>query len=202
MVRVKICGVTTAEDALLAAHAGAFAIGFNFHPRSPRCIEPAAAARIAAVLPREVWRVGVFVDRTRADLERIAAAADLTALQLHGDEPAELCRGWSMPVIKAGRVRERTDVERLLAYPVELILVDAYVEGVPGGTGARLDWSLLEGFERTRLILAGGLTPENVGEAVRAVRPFAVDVASGVEARPGHKDPDKVKRFIHHAQAA
>ncbi len=202
MVRVKICGVTSLRDARCAVEAGAFAIGFNFHPPSPRYIEPEAAGRIAAALPPEVWRVGVFVDRERSEIERIAATAGLSAIQLHGAEAPGLCLDWAIPVIKAGRVRERTDVERLAAYPVELILVDAYVEGVHGGTGVRFDWRLLEGVERKRLILAGGLTPENVAEAVRTVRPFAVDVASGVEVSPGVKDPEKVKRFIHHAQTA
>jgi phosphoribosylanthranilate isomerase len=202
MVRVKICGVTALGDARFAVEAGAFAIGFNFHPPSPRYIEPEAAGRIAAALPPEVWRVGVFVDRERAEIERIAATAGLSAIQLHGAEPPGLCLDWAIPVIKAGRVRERTDVERLAAYPVELLLVDAYVEGVHGGTGVRFDWRLLEGVDRKRLVLAGGLTLENVAEAVRTVRPFAVDVASGVEVSPGVKDPEKVKRFIHHAQTA
>jgi phosphoribosylanthranilate isomerase len=202
VVRVKICGVTSPEDARLAAAAGAFAVGINFHPASPRYVEPERGAAIAAALPEHVWRVGVFVDRARADVERIAAVVGLSALQFHGAETPEYCRGWHLPVIKVARVRVRTDVEALAAYAVELILVDTYVEGVAGGTGARFDWALLEGVDRSRLVLAGGLTPENVAEAVRAVRPWAVDVASGVEARPGVKDPERVKRFIANATTA
>lgn len=202
MVRVKICGVTSVEDAQIAVDAGAFAVGFNFHPASPRLVSPENAAAIGATLPNEVWRVGVFVDRDRAGVERIARDARLTALQFHGDESPDFCRGWTLPVIKAARIRVRADVEKLLEYPVELTMVDAYVEGTHGGTGVRFDWSLLEGVEQRRLILAGGLTPENVADAVRAVRPWAVDVASGVEARPGVKDPEKVRRFIHNAKTA
>lgn len=202
MMRVKICGVTSLDDARVAVEAGAFALGFNFHPASPRFIEPARARAITAELPREVWRVGVFVDRDRAAVEQIAAEADLDTLQFHGDESPEFCSGWAQKVIKAFRVRARTDVERLPLYAVELLLVDAYVEGTHGGTGARFDWSLLEGVDRQRLVLSGGLTPDNVAEAVRQVRPWAVDVASGVEASPGVKDPEKVKRFIRHAETA
>jgi phosphoribosylanthranilate isomerase len=202
MVRVKICGVTSLADARVAVEAGAFALGFNFHPASPRSVDPERARAIAAELPEHVWRVGVFVDRERDAIEEIAARVGLSALQLHGTETPEFCRGWSLPVIKAARVRTRADVDRLLQYPVELVLVDAYVEGVHGGTGARFDWSFLDGVEKSRLVLAGGLTPENVAEAVRTVRPYAVDVASGVEAGPGIKDPEKVKRFIRHAQTA
>lgn len=202
MTRVKICGITSAADAKVAVDAGAAALGFNFHPASPRFIEPARAREIAADLPTHIWRVGVFVDRERQAIADIAAQAGLDTIQLHGNESEELCRDWDLRVIKVARVRSRADVEKLSRYPVELMLVDAYVEGTHGGTGARFDWSLLEGVDRQRLILSGGLTPENVGEAVRTVRPWAVDVASGVEASPGVKDPEKVKRFIRHAQTA
>ena len=202
MARVKICGITSANDARVAVDAGAFAIGFNFHPPSPRFVEPARARAIVAELPSHVWRVGVFVDRERAAVEQIAAEVGLDTLQFHGDESPEFCAGWAQKVIKAFRVRGRTDVERLPSYAVELMMVDAYVEGTHGGTGARFDWTLLEGVDRQRLVLAGGLTPDNVAEAIREVRPWAVDVASGVEASPGVKDPEKVKRFIRHAETA
>lgn len=202
MVRVKICGVTSVEDALAAAEEGAFAVGFNFHPPSPRYIDPEAAGAIAAAMPEAVLRVGVFVDRERRDVERIAKVARLTALQFHGAETPAQCSGWSLPVIKVGRLRSREDVIALLAYPVELLLADAYVGGVPGGTGETFDWRLLEGVDRSRIILAGGLTAENVADAVRTVRPYAVDVASGVERTPGVKDREKVREFIRHAQDA
>jgi len=202
MVRVKICGITSLADARTAIDAGAFAIGLNFHPSSPRRVEIAQARAISDGLPSDIWRVGVFVDRDRGAIEQIVREAGLTALQFHGNETPEFCRGWDVPVIKVVRARVRSDVDRLRAYPVELVLVDAYVEGTPGGTGERFDWSLLDGFERERLILSGGLNPDNVAEAVRTVGPWAVDVASGVESRPGVKDPEKVKRFIRDAQAA
>jgi phosphoribosylanthranilate isomerase len=202
MVRVKICGITSLADARLAVDAGAFAIGFNFHPPSPRFIEPEQAASIGVALPERILRVGVFVDRPRAEVEDIVRVARLSAIQFHGAESIGDCNGWSVPVIKVGRIRARADVERLSAYPVELILADAYVEGLHGGSGVRFDWSLLEGVDRRRLILAGGLTADNVAQAVRAVRPYAVDVASGVEASPGIKDPEKVRGFIQHANAA
>lgn len=200
--RVKICGITSVAEATAAIEAGAFALGFNFHRSSPRYIEPSRAAVIGAALPSSVLRVGVFVDRHRGEVAEIARSAGLTALQFHGGESPDYCRGWDLPVIKVARVRTRADVDALGAYQVEFTLVDAYVEGVHGGTGARFDWSLLENVDRTRLILSGGLTPENVAAAVRAVRPFAVDVASGVEASPGIKDLEKVRRFIHHAETA
>lgn len=202
MARVKICGVTTVADARLAAEAGAAAVGLNFYERSPRCVSPETAAEIAAALPAGVWRVGVFVDAPRKTVESLAARVGLDTLQFHGEESAEYCRGWAPRVIKAVRVRDRACVERALLLPVDFILADAYVEGLVGGTGQRVPLEWLEGIERGRLILAGGLTPENVAEAVRRVRPAFVDVASGVEQAPGVKDPDKVRRFVANAENA
>jgi phosphoribosylanthranilate isomerase len=201
-MKVKICGVTSPADARCAADAGAWAIGLNFHPPSPRYVAPGRAREIVAEVPSAVWRVGVFVDAERRTVEAAVSAGFLHALQFHGDEPPDFCRGWSLPVIKAVRAREATDVKRVMDYPVDFVLVDAYVEGRPGGTGVTVDWDVLEGVDRSRLILAGGLTPETVAAAAQRIRPFAVDVASGVESAPGVKDHEKVRQFIANAQTA
>ncbi len=201
-MKVKICGVTCVADALHAARAGADAIGLNFAARSPRRVSVEQAAAIAAALPAGVCRVGVFVDAGRDEIAAVAARVGLDALQFHGDEPPALCAGWSAKTIKAVRVRDAATLAAASAYAVDFILADAYVEGQAGGTGRRVPLEWLGGVARERLILAGGLTPETVAEAVRAVRPAVVDVASGVEAAPGIKDPEKVERFIAHARLA
>jgi phosphoribosylanthranilate isomerase len=201
-VRVKVCGITNLDDALAAVDAGAAGIGFNFYTRSPRYVPPAVAGEIVARLPRSVCSVGVFVDETRGAVAAIASRAKLGALQFHGNEPPEICHAWPQKVIKAIRVRDRDAVMQARAYDVDFILADAYVEGQLGGTGRRVALHLLEGLDRRRLILAGGLTVDTVAEAVRAVRPFAVDVASGVEAAPGEKDWKLMRRFIANAHAA
>ncbi len=201
-VRVKVCGITNLDDALAAVDAGAAGLGFNFYARSPRYVSPAAAGEIIARLPPAVCSVGVFVDETRAHIAALATRLGLQALQFHGNEPPELCRAWTQKVVKAIRVRDRDAVIKARAYDVDFILADAYVEGQLGGTGTRVALELLEGFDRQRLILAGGLTAENVAAAVRAVRPFAIDVASGVESAPGRKDWSLMRRFIANAHAA
>ncbi len=201
-VRVKICGVTTAADALAAVAAGADAIGFNFFRGSRRFVSPAAAAAIAARLPRAICRVGVFVNAARQDIAAAAAVVGLSAIQFHGDETPDDCREWDLKRIKALRVRDASAAEVARGYDVDFILADAYVEGQFGGTGTNVAPAALVGFERRRLILAGGLTPENVVAAIRAVRPFAVDVASGVEEAPGKKDAARLRRFIENVRAA
>ncbi len=201
-MKVKICGVTSARDALLAAQAGAAAVGINFFPGSPRCVSLETAEEIAASLPKGVCRVGVFVDAAREEVERLAAHLRLDAVQFHGAESPDFCRGWAQRVIKAVRVRDRHSLAQMAAYPVDFILADAYVEGQLGGTGERIPPSWLGAVASERLILAGGLTPENVAEAIRQVRPAAVDVASGVEGAPGKKDPERVRRFIANARNA
>jgi phosphoribosylanthranilate isomerase len=202
VVKVKICGVTTAGDARLAARAGASAVGLNFFPASPRYVSFDAAEEIVTALPAGVCRVGVFVDAPRAEVEATAERLRLDALQFHGDEDPEYCRGWRQKIIKAVRVRDPQSLRLAAAYAVDFILADAHVEGRAGGTGRRVPLEYLEGIERRRLILAGGLTPENVAEVVRRVRPAAVDVASGVETAPGRKDAEKVRRFVCNAQSA
>lgn len=200
-VRVKICGITNLDDALAAVEAGAEAIGFNFHPPSPRYVAPESAADIASQLPPFICTVGVFVNAARTHVAATAALTGVTALQFHGDEDPAFCRGWQQKTIKAIRVRgdAAPDAQR---YAVDFILADAYVEGQFGGTGRRVVSGYLQGIDRGRLILAGGLTAENVADAVRLLRPFAVDVASGVERAPGKKDWELMRRFVAHAHAA
>jgi len=202
MVKVKICGITTVDDAVTAARAGAAAIGLNFYSRSLRYVSVEQARAIVAALPPEVCPVGVFVNETRGHVVDVATTVGLRAVQLHGDESPADCTGWSIKVIKALRVRDAASVEQAAAYPVDFILLDAYVEGHAGGTGRRFAWDLATRCDRSRLILAGGLTADNVADAVRAVRPYAVDVASGVERGPGIKDTQLIQRFIANAQTA
>ncbi|MBX3026062.1 phosphoribosylanthranilate isomerase [bacterium] len=202
MTRVKICGVTRLADALHAARAGADAIGLNFFPRSPRCVSVEAAAAIAAALPPTVCTVGIFVDADRDAIAAVAERVGLTAIQFHGQEPAALCRGWNRKTIKAVRVDGPQALAAAAAYPVDYVLADAHVAGQAGGTGRRVPLAWVVGVPNERLILAGGLTPDTVADAVRAVHPAAVDVASGVESAPGIKDPEKVERFIANARTA
>lgn len=202
MVRIKICGVTNVEDAEMAAEAGADAIGLNFYSNSPRYVGLEAAERIVEALPQGICKVGVFVDEERDRILETAEKLHLDALQFHGRESAEFCRGWSQKRIKAVRVDGPDALSLAATYPVDFILADAYVEGRAGGTGQQIPLEWLAGVERRRLILAGGLNPENVAQAIRHACPAAVDVASGVEKGPGRKDPDLVRRFIHNAQNA
>lgn len=186
----------------MAAAAGAAAIGLNFYPESPRYVSFESAARIADALPPELCKVGVFVDEERERILDLAEKLRLDALQFHGGESAEFCEGWVQKRIKAVRVRGPAALAFAAAYPVDFILADAYVEGRVGGTGQQIPVEWLTGVDRNRLILAGGLNPENVARAVRLVRPAAVDVASGVEKEPGKKDPDLLRRFIENAKNA
>lgn len=196
--RVKICGITRVEDALAAARAGADAIGLVFYARSPRAVSVARAGEIVAALPPFVTAVGLFVDAAAADIRAVLKQVPLALLQFHGDEPPEQCRAHALPYIKAVRLRPEDDLaERARPYgDAAAILADAYLEGVPGGTGRTLDWSRLTGRLARPLILAGGLTPDNVAAAVAKVRPWAVDVSGGVEAGPGRKDAAKIAAFI------
>jgi len=197
-VRSKICGITRIEDALAAVGAGADAIGLVFYPRSPRAVSVQQARAIIAALPPFVTTVGLFVDASRCELGEILDAVPLDLLQFHGDESAEACDGYHRPFIKALRVKPGDDIAALAArYPkASGILLDAYVPGIPGGTGESFDWSLIPRELSKPLILAGGLTPGNVAAAVREVRPYAVDVSGGVEASKGIKDAQKIRAFI------
>jgi phosphoribosylanthranilate isomerase len=199
-VRVKICGVTRLEDALCAARLGADALGFNFWPRSRRHVSPAAAAEIVRSLPPGVATFGVFVDPTRDELLAAVERSGVGVVQLHGDEPPQLCVGLPVPVVKAIRVADAHALAQLASYEARAFLLDAPSPGY-GGSGSTFDWSLAAEVARELpVLLAGGLRPENVAEAVRTVRPLAVDVASGVEASPGVKDPALVQAFVRAAK--
>jgi phosphoribosylanthranilate isomerase len=206
-MRVKVCGITNIEDAEAAAGLGAWAIGLNHHPESPRFCPPDIAAEIGAALKRRCEVAGVFVNSTLDDVARAAENAQLTMLQLHGEEGpafcAEAARRTGCKVIKAMRVRSAADVRGAEAYRTDFHLLDAYRPELPGGTGESFDWELAAAHRSTiPLILAGGLRPENVGEAIEVAHPFAVDVASGVESEPGRKDRGKLEAFFERVQAA
>jgi len=205
---VKICGIRSLEDARFAAASGADAVGFVFWYMSPRRVDPEQAAAITAELPESVLRVGVFVDAPRDEIERVSQQVGLDLLQLHGEEPPEALEGLSRPALKAVRVGPRFTTEEALRYSKTAhgIVVDTRLPGetqMPGGTGVPFDWSLVANLAEQVpfLMLAGGLSPTNVAHAVRAVRPDAVDVSSGVERMPGRKDPAQVKAFIEASRA-
>jgi phosphoribosylanthranilate isomerase len=205
---VKICGIRSLEDARFAAASGADAVGFVFWYMSPRRVGPEQAAAITAELPESVLRVGVFVDAPREEIERVSQQVGLDLLQLHGEEPPEALEGLSRPALKAVRVGPRFTAEEALRYSktAQGIVVDTRLPGetqMPGGTGVPFDWSLVANLAEQVpfLMLAGGLSPTNVAQAVRAVRPDAVDVSSGVERMPGRKDPAQVKAFIEASRA-
>lgn len=201
MTKVKICGITSADDARMAVEAGADAIGLIFFEKSPRNIDPGKAARIVAGLPPFVQVVGLFVN---ASLDYVNATADrvgLDIVQLHGEESPAYCQGVRRRVMKAFRVKGPESLEPLPSYQVAGYVLDAYSPNAYGGTGERFDWDLvLAARQHGPIILAGGLTPDNVAEAVARVAPYAVDVSSGVEFAPGKKDPEKVKAFIERAK--
>ncbi len=198
-VRVKICGVTRLEDALLAADLGADALGFNLWPGSKRHVSASVARGIVDRLPPFVTAVGVFVNQPPTEVLTLAAEAGLGTVQLHGDEPWDDVNGYPIPAVKAVRLNGPESLVDLHRYRVRAFLLDAPGAGF-GGSGTTCDWRLAaEVAARTRVILAGGLTPDNVTEAIRAVRPWAVDVASGVESSPGVKDPEKLRRFVERA---
>jgi phosphoribosylanthranilate isomerase len=203
MIKVKICGITNIGDALQAAGCGADALGFVFYPKSPRCLTPETAKGIIAELPPFVTTVGLFVNEAPDRVREMADFCGLDVLQLHGDEPPGKCLYPPRRVIKALRVRDEASLGGAADYTVSALLLDAWVPGNYGGTGHTFNWQLASRAARElRVILAGGLTPENVAEAVHAVRPYGVDVSSGVEAAPGKKDPAKVEAFVRNAKAA
>jgi len=190
MTKVKICGITNLEDALFAAEAGADALGFVFYAKSPRCIAPDRAREIILRLPPFVTKVGVFVNEELDRVTELMAHCSLDYAQLHGDEPPEQVAALALRVIKAVQVRSAADIERLAQYQAVAYLLDTYHPTKPGGTGETWDWELAAAAKQYGpVILAGGLIPENVGEAIERVHPYAVDVSSGVEAAPGIKDP-------------
>jgi phosphoribosylanthranilate isomerase len=206
--KIKFCGVTREQDAELAVSLGAWAVGLIMWPSSPRAVPLDRAAGLAAQLKRRAEVVGVFVNPTLDELAATVEAVELTTLQLHGQEGPSFCteaaRRTGCKVIKAVRVHSGADIQSLAAYHTDFHLLDSYKPGVPGGTGEAFNWDLAAGHrrlprprggERVPLILSGGLTPDNVGDAIATVRPFAVDVASGVESAPGYKDHERMRAF-------
>lgn len=199
--RVKICGITNREDALAAIAAGADGLGFMFYPKSPRFLTSDQARTLLAGLPPLVAKVGVFVNPTENEV-RQAVACGLDTLQFHGEESLQFCTQFGLKVIKAFRVKNEDSLVECRRYPGLAWLLDSYVPGQHGGTGAVFNWDLAAraGRDNPAIILAGGLTPENVAAAVQQAQPYAVDVSSGVEARPGKKDLDKMRVFIQAAK--
>ncbi len=203
-VKVKICGITNLADACAAVDAGADALGFVFCKSSPRCVTAATAAAIIEELPPFLTRVGLFVNEAEPTIRAIIDEAGIDTLQLHGDESPDFCHQFRQPVIKAFRVLNQDSLVPLRDYQVSACLLDSFVPGKLGGTGERFNWELARAATSLcrRIILAGGLTPENVADAVRQVRPYAVDVSSGVESQPGKKDRHKLRNFIQAAKSA
>jgi phosphoribosylanthranilate isomerase len=207
-VKVKVCGITSLEDAQAALDFGADMLGFNFYPPSPRAITPIGARRILARLPMETFNVALFVNELRehvADIigspANVEGGRSYRALQFHGDESAGYCRDWSLQVIKAVRLKKKAGLVELNDFPADYYLLDSWSAGY-GGSGETFPWEWLDGCDAGKLILSGGLRVGNVTAAVRRIRPFAVDVCSGVESRPGVKDHGKLKDFIDAAKGA
>jgi len=203
-VKVKICGITNPADGLAAAEAGADLIGLMFYDGSPRRVALPVAEEIARVMPPPVVKVGVFVNPTEGLVSAAIARCGLNLLQFHGDEPPEFCTQFGVMSMKAFRIRDAASLAALPRYATDAWLLDAYSPERRGGTGGTFNWDFAieaRKFDRP-IFLAGGLTPENVAEAVRRVQPFGVDVSSGVESAPGRKDAAKVRAFIAAAKAA
>lgn len=201
MVKIKICGITNVDDALQAVTCGADALGLVFYAKSPRYVMPEQARTIIAALPPFVTTVGLFVNEAPQRIREIADFCGLDVIQLHGEEGTESCDFTPRRTIKALRVKDAASLAGHAAFQVSALLLDAWVAGAYGGTGEVFNWNLAAEVARQRpVILAGGLTPDNVVAAVQAVRPYAVDVSSGVEATPGRKDPAKVAAFIRNAK--
>jgi phosphoribosylanthranilate isomerase len=201
MIKVKICGLTNLEDALVAAESGADALGFVFYPQSPRCIEPKEAKDIIRKLPPYATMVGVFANAGEDEVLRVMDECGLDLAQLQGDEPPSTCERLGSRAIKAIRVKDLDSLASMKTYSVRAFVLDTYTPENFGGTGKRFDWDLaVEAKQYGRVILAGGLSPENVQKAIQKVRPYGVDVSSGVERRIGKKDPEKVRQFIRMAK--
>jgi phosphoribosylanthranilate isomerase len=207
VTQVKICGITDPADARQAAELGAWAIGLIFHEPSPRSVDPEVAEAIGAELRRDLEVVGVFANEPLDRVAELAEQCSLSILQLHGDEGPAFCREAARRtgarVMKAVRVHDRADVRGAAAFHTDYHLLDAHVPGVRGGTGETFSWELVDAHDgRTPIVLSGGITPDNVHEAITATHPFAVDTASGTEASPGRKDPAKLKAFFRAVERA
>lgn len=202
--RTKICGITRPEDGLFAAAQGADAIGLVFYQPSPRCVTAEQAREVLAVLPPFVTTVGLFVDATEAEVRAVLATVPLDLLQFHGNEDEAFCRRFARPYCKAIRMAEGVDLVREAARyaSASALLLDSFQAGVPGGTGHAFDWARIPAGLTKPVILAGGLGPENVAAAIQQVRPYAVDVSSGVEAAKGIKDAEKIIAFMRGVERA
>lgn len=201
MIRIKICGITNIKDALAAVEAGADALGFVFFERSPRNISPDQASAIISQLPPFVQIVGLFVNEQLTVVNSIADQCGLDVVQLHGEETPEFCAGVNRRVIKAFRVKDQSSLDQIRDYHVAACLLDAWSPAAHGGTGETFNWEIAASAAASRcIILAGGLTPDNVAGAIDRVQPYAVDVSSGVESAPGRKDSARVLRFIRAAR--
>jgi phosphoribosylanthranilate isomerase len=203
-VIVKICGITNVADGLAAAEAGADALGFIFDKNSPRFVTQQQAAEIIRSLPPAIVKVGVFVNAAEETVLEAISGCGLNLLQFHGSEPPEFCTQFGLMSMKAFRMRDAETLKQLPQYTTDAWLLDAYSAKQLGGTGEKFNWDLAVAARDLGrpIFLAGGLTPDNVAEAIRKVQPYAVDVSSGVEASPGKKDVEKVKVFIRNAKAA
>ncbi len=200
--RVKICGITRPEDAMAAIEAGADALGFVFYPPSPRYVEVARAASIIRQLPPFVTSVALFVNADRETIAEVIRETGIDLLQFHGNECPDYCAEHGRPWIKAVRMKDDLDLDKVVRdhAGARALLLDAYRPGVPGGTGEAFDWGRIPAELAGRIVLAGGLTPDNVADAVRQVKPYAVDVSGGVEASKGIKDREKIKQFMRGVQ--
>lgn len=201
MIKVKICGITNQDDALWAVEYGADALGFNFYKKSPRAIDPDQVFRILEEIPDSIWRVGVFVNDSYERVRDLSVDLGLTTLQFHGEETPYYCEQFARPYWKVFRPVDARGIELMKKYHCDYYLIDTFIEGQFGGTGQKADWELAREAKKVGpLFLAGGLTPENVAEAIRQVQPEGVDVASGVEQSPGKKDRKKLEEFINRAK--
>ena len=202
--RVKICGITRPEDALAAVRHGADAIGLVFYPPSPRAVTPDQAARIVAVLPPFITAVGLFVNANPEQIEQTLERVSLGLLQFHGNEAPEQCSVYGRPYMKAVRMRDDVDLQKVSERYGDSagLLLDAYQKGVPGGTGQRFDWNRIPVQQRGSIVLAGGLDPDNIERAVREVQPYGVDVSGGVEREKGIKDEEKIAAFMRGVERA
>ena len=209
MVKVKICGITSLLDAEKSLELGADMLGFNFYAPSPRAITAEKAHEIILRLPCESFNVALFVNAARENVTQAIALGEkladgrqaYRALQFHGEESADYCRGWNLQVIKAFRLKDKAALTALADFPADFYLLDSWTVGY-GGSGSAFPWAWIDGLDTSKLILSGGLRVENVVEAIRRIHPFGVDVCSGVEARPGIKDYGKLKDFIDAAKGS
>jgi len=209
MVKVKICGITSLLDAEKSLELGADMLGFNFYAPSPRAITAEKARAIIARLPRESFNIALFVNAARENVTQAIALGEkladgrqaYRALQFHGEESADYCRGWNLQVIKAFRLKDKAALATLADFSADFYLLDSWSAGY-GGSGTAFPWEWLDGFDASKLILSGGLEVDNVAAAIKQIRPFGVDVCSGVETRPGIKDHEKLKEFIIAAKSA